>query len=361
MNYIKLLVLFLLPLLPTFCPCSHKLLLKKTDIKNILAVQNGNDGQINHTTSCNGNDNGSFMRKIIVLTEDEKPLDDIEALLFPYFKGNGEDGLHLALSLDGYTWTELNDGTSVMAPAVGNKLLRDPSIVKGKDGRYHMVYTCGWYDKGFGYASTDDFRHWSEQQFIPVMEHEPTAKNVWAPEIFYESNNETYYIIWSTTIPGRFPETDASSEDGNNHRMYYTTTKDFKTFSDAALFYDKGFNVIDGFIFKFQGKYNLFLKDETLNPAQKNIRIAMADKPEGPYSFPSEPITGDYWAEGPSIFEKDGYVFIYFDKYKKGEYGALRSNDLIQWEDISDKIELPEGIRHGSILSVPLNLIQNLN
>ncbi len=278
--------------------------------------------------------------------------------VFPYFKGNGEDGLHLAYSIDGYNWKELNQGKSVLSPTIGSKLLRDPSIVKGQDGRYHMVYTCGWYDKGFGYASTNDLIHWSEQKYIPVMEHEPGAKNVWAPEIFYESSNETYYIVWSTTIPGKFPETDASSEDGNNHRMYYTTTKDFKTFSDATLFYDKGFNVIDGFIFKFQGKYNLFLKDETLNPAQKNIRIATADKPEGPYTYPSNPITGDYWVEGPTVFEKGDSVFVYFDKYRDGKYGAIRSIDFENWEDISNKITLPQGIRHGSIFIVPIETIR---
>ncbi len=34
--------------------------------------------------------------------------------LFSYFKGNGEDGLHLAYSYDGYTWTALNGDASFL-------------------------------------------------------------------------------------------------------------------------------------------------------------------------------------------------------------------------------------------------------
>ena len=43
---------------------------------------------------------------------------------------------------------------------------------------------------------------------------------------------------------------------------------------------------------------------------------------------------------------------VYFDKYRDHKYGAAQSQDLINWTDISDKISLPKGIRHGSIFKV---------
>src|SRR5581483_9783644 len=50
--------------------------------------------------------------------------------LFTYFTKNGEDGLHLAASADGYHWDKLNDGKSYLAPRVGrSKLMRDPCVV----------------------------------------------------------------------------------------------------------------------------------------------------------------------------------------------------------------------------------------
>ena len=45
----------------------------------------------------------------------------------------------------------------------------------------------------------------------------------------------------------------------------------------------------------------MVLKDETERPPQKNLRLAFADRPDGPWSAPTAPITGDYWAEGPTL------------------------------------------------------------
>lgn len=69
--------------------------------------------------------------------------------LFCYFKNNGEDGLHLAFSNDGYKWKALFNDSSVLKPAVSkDKLMRDPCIIRGKDGKFHMVWTVSWNDKG---------------------------------------------------------------------------------------------------------------------------------------------------------------------------------------------------------------------
>ena len=122
--------------------------------------------------------------------------------------------------------------------------MRDPSLVRGPDGTFHLVWTTGWQkDQGFGYAHSKDLVHWSEQRFIPVMEHEPTTVNVWAPELFYDEPNGEFIICWASTIPGRFP--DHLEPHDNNQRMYYTTTRDFKTFAPTKLFFDPGFSVID--------------------------------------------------------------------------------------------------------------------
>ena len=80
------------------------------------------------------------------------------------------------------------------------------------------------------------------------MAHEPTTVNVWAPELFYDEPNEQFIICWASTIPGRFP--DHAEPHDNNQRMYYTTTRDFKTFAPAKLFFDPGFSVIDCTIVK---------------------------------------------------------------------------------------------------------------
>lgn len=273
--------------------------------------------------------------------------------LFSYFKGNGEDGLHLAWSADGLKWQSLKNDASFLTPQVGvSKLMRDPCIIQGPDGLFHMVWTAGWTEHGIGYASSADLINWSAQQYIEVMKHEPTAKNTWAPELFYDKSSKQYVIYWATTIPGRFAAGSEAGDGGYNHRLYYVTTKDFKSFSPTQLFYDQAFNVIDGTIQKAGQEYLLFLKDETRTPPQKNLRIARSNSILGPYGKASEPITGKYWAEGPTVLKIGKEWLVYFDKYTEHKYGAVKSSDLQTWTDISDQISFPNGVRHGTVFAV---------
>lgn len=170
-----------------------------------------------------------------------------EVYLFSFFRDNGQDGLFLAWSRDGLAWEELKPpGKSFLTPELGpHKLMRDPSLRRGPDGTFHLVWTTGWGDRIFGYASSRDLLEWSEQRVIPAMEHEPTALNTWAPELFYEATSGVWWVLWSSTIPGRFVETEGMGDERYNHRIYATTTRDFQTFSPTRLFYDGGFNVID--------------------------------------------------------------------------------------------------------------------
>lgn len=275
-----------------------------------------------------------------------------EVLLFSYFKGNG-DGLHLASSTDGYNWTPLKNDEIFLKPTAGNdKLMRDPCIIRGADNKFHMVWTVSWNEKGIGYANSTDLINWSEQKFIPVMAHEPNARNSWAPEITYDKKTKQYLIYWATTITGKYPETQSKAENGYNHRMYYVTTKDFNTFSPTKLLYEPGFNVIDATIVPDKNRFIMFLKDETPEPPQKNIKIATSKKLGGPYSAPGPPITGKYWAEGPTAIKLGNTWIVYFDKYTQGKMGAVVSQDLKTWTDVSDKINLPKGVRHGTVFKV---------
>ncbi|MDP2113015.1 MAG: glycoside hydrolase family 43 protein, partial [Bacteroidota bacterium] len=278
-----------------------------------------------------------------------------EVYFFSYFVDNGQDGLHLAYSTDGLTWTPLNDGKSYLAPTVGkDKLMRDPFILQGKDGLFHMVWTSGWWDKQIGYASSPDLISWSEQKGIPVMEHEPTAKNSWAPEMAYDPASGEYIIFWATTIPDRHSDVASSErEKGLNHRMYCTRTKDFKSFSPTEMFFNPDFSVIDANILPKNNQFYMFLKNENPNPPEKNIRISIADKASGPYPVKvSEPITGKYWAEGPTALEVGDFVYVYFDKYTEHKYGAVRSKNMVDWEDVSELVSFPKGVRHGAAFKV---------
>lgn len=274
--------------------------------------------------------------------------------MFSYFKNNGEDGLHLAASKDGYHFKALNNDRTFLKPLLSkDSLMRDPCIIRDPHGRFHMVWTVSWNDRGIGYASSGDLLHWSEQLYIPVMQQEENVLNCWAPEITYDPATKEYFIYWATTIPGRFPATDKTGDENYNHRIYYCSTTDFKSFTRTAILWDPGFNTIDASIQVDDKKYIMFLKDETRHPVpQKKIYVAVSREIEKGYKKSATAITGNYWAEGPTAIKKGNKWIVYFDKYRDHVYGAVESNDLNTWQDISDKISFPEGTRHGTIFTI---------
>ena len=275
--------------------------------------------------------------------------------MFTSFREPAHEGLRLLYSEDAYHWEELNG--IFLKPEVGGKIMRDPSMVQGPDGTYHLVWTTAWKgDNGFGYASSKDLINWSEQQFIPVMKHEKDVVNVWAPELFYDDEKKEFIIVWASTIPFRFPK--GVEEEKNNHRLYYTTTKDFKTFSDTKLFFDPGFSSIDAVIVKDKkDKYIQVLKDNTR--PNRNLKVAFANNALGPYNNVSEPFTGNF-IEGPTVVKKVDEWLIQYDVYQEKIYGAMKTKDFKTFTDITKEISLPEGHKHGTIFKAKKKLVKQL-
>ncbi|OQP66406.1 arabinosidase [Niastella vici] len=262
--------------------------------------------------------------------------------MFTSFNEPATDGLRFLYSYDGYKWTDV--GRSFVKPEVGSKVMRDPSIAKGADGEYHLVWTSGWNrDKGFGYAHSKDLVHWSAPAFIPVMENDSNVVNVWAPEVFFDEENDQFIIVWASTIPFRFPK--GGEEENNNHRLYYTVTKDFKTFSPSKLYFDPGFSVIDAVIVKRGPKdYVLVHKDNTR--PNRNIKVAFGNNPLGPWNKVSAPFTENF-TEGPSVEKVGNEWLIYFDAYRNKTYEAVKTTDFIHFD--SAAVSVPVGHKHGTI------------
>ena len=126
--------------------------------------------------------------------------------LFAGFKGNSEDGVYYALSLNGFDWTLANGGRPVIHETESGELMRDPFLQRAPDGSVRMVWTWAWRSPTvLGYASSHDLIHWTKHQQLPVIANEPTALNVWAPALYYDQTRKNWLIFWSSTIPGRFP------------------------------------------------------------------------------------------------------------------------------------------------------------
>ena len=274
--------------------------------------------------------------------------------IFSYFVGQA-DGLHLAWSRDGYQWTPVAEGNSLLIPRIGDdKLMRDPSICQGPDGTFHLVWTSSWTDRIIGYASSPDLIHWSDQKAIPVMMHESLAANSWAPELFYDAPSGLFYIFWATRL---------KLEGPSKQIIYYTTTRDFERFAPTQVMFEPEFSAIDAAIVRNPGSGELLMVVKNENgeqdgqPAAKNLWTVRSRSMKQGFR-PADlqgPVTGDYWAEGPSpLWLDDGSLIVYFDRYREGRYGAIRSTDGGKtWSEVpAEQLQLPKGIRHGTAFRV---------
>ncbi len=270
--------------------------------------------------------------------------------LFSYFLGQ-DKGMHLALSTDGYQWEQLNNGQPVLIPHVGSEnLMRDPSIHKGADGIYRVVWTTGWAGKDIGYAWSSDLIHWSEQQSIPVGADVDSIGNCWAPEIFFDDLKNQYMIYWSSNI-GEWKKT------GSEGRIYYVTTTDFKQFSKAKVMFKNGFPAgglagnngpIDAFLLKDgKSRYIMFYKkDDNTGVANNFYRIGKT--PEGPWGEEFGPITPSTGDEGPACVKVGNEYRVYTDPFESEYAYVFVSPDLKNWQRKVTNLKMS----HGTVVEI---------
>jgi hypothetical protein len=275
--------------------------------------------------------------------------------LYTGFHEPATEGLRYLISEDGLTWDSLPGVW--LKPEVGKqKVMRDPSIVRSPEGIYHLVWTSSWRgDRGFGYAWSKDLIHWSEQRFIETMT-DTTTVNVWAPELFYDDTRDEYMIFWASCVPGKFDR--GIEEEENNHRLYYTTTKDFRSFTPAQLLIEPGYSTIDAIILKRGEKdYVMVVKDNTR--PERNLKVSFATDPHGPWSAPSAPFT-EQFTEGPSVVKVDQDYYIYYDRYRSKDFGAMKTRDFKHFENAEKEIFIPKLHKHGTITTVPKHIVDQL-
>lgn len=273
-----------------------------------------------------------------------------------YFTGNGETGAHLATSVDGWTWQPLL--TPILRPPT-DTLLRDPAVVKFRNQAV-MVWTTNWWSLEFGLATSldPDLKMWSAPRRVPVMDSMPGTLNVWAPEAVVDPKTGKLIIFWSSTVEGKFLETERSDGDRDakgralNHRFYYTTTPDLLAFAPPKLLWDPGFNSIDATMIEWKGQWVMIGKDETKVPTPaKCLFVATAPHPLGPWKLIKKRITAEgHWAEGPTVVNLGDRLRVYYDRYMDNRWGAVESANLTDWTDVSEKVRFVPGGRHGAVI-----------
>ncbi|MFD9318365.1 glycoside hydrolase family 43 protein [Streptomyces sp. NPDC060053] len=178
--------------------------------------------------------------------------------------GAGTDyGLHLAVSTDGLQWMPLNQNNPVVTPTEGALGLRDPFILRKQDGTYVVIATDL---KGTDWSYVSQYVHvWNSTDlrtftgYHRLKLHDMNTHS-WAPEAFWDAGRGQYALIYS-----------AVNSSGHNVIMVNYTT-DFVTASAPQVFFDPGYDVIDGdMAVGVNGvNYLYFKKDQTLVGARSS-------------------------------------------------------------------------------------------
>jgi beta-xylosidase len=290
--------------------------------------------------------------------------------LLVHFTGESPQGeqIYFAASGDGMHWTDLNGSRPVLLSDVGEKGVRDPSIIRTAEGdKFYILATDlriasgkGW-DAAQHKASTNiviyesrDLVNWSAPRLVDIAGAIPQAGCAWAPEAIHDEESGDYIVYWTTISP-------AGGVD--KPRIYYSRTRDFVTFTPAQLYIDR------------PGKQGLI-----------DTQVVREDNPKSPYRYyrasgdgeitieGSNRILGDWKTlgnlrqvglsgkdvEGPILFrdEQRGQWGLWVDQYATGKgYLSLSTADLSQ--PATFRRADPAGVsfgaslkRHGSILNI---------
>jgi len=307
--------------------------------------------------------------------------EDLAGYLFSYFVGEGTatgEQVYFGLSQgnDPLKYQNLNDNKPVLTSELGEKGLRDPFIIRSPEGDkfYQIATDLKIYGNGDWDASqrtgsrsimvweSTDLVNWTDQRLVQVSPD--TAGNTWAPEAYYDETIGAYVVFWASKL---YAEDDPDHTGNTYNRMMYATTRDFVTFSEAQVWVDPGYSVIDSTVTQHDGQYYRFTKDERNNTSSTPCsKFILAEKATELRSTDYEFITdcigkanslggGINQGEGPTIFksntEEKWYLFI--DEFGGRGYVPFESTslDAAEWT-MSTDYEMPSRPRHGTVLPV---------
>jgi len=287
--------------------------------------------------------------------------DDMKAYLFAYFTGESSatgEQIYFATSTDGLHWKELNDGNPVLISTVGDKGVRDPYIMRSPEGdKFYMIATdlriangAGWSaaqtagSKSIVVWESTDLVNWSKERLVKVARDD--AGCTWAPEFVYDEITGEYLVFWASRV---------AEDNYAKQRIYAAKTRDFYTFTEPIVYFERPSDVIDSTIIKHNGIYYRFSKDEV----NKNIIVDKCDQLLGKeFERISAPVVeSQAGVEGPAIFKFIGEEkwCLLLDNYGGIGYYPLVSYDLASGEFTrlnASEYSLPSSPRHGTVMQI---------
>ncbi len=272
---------------------------------------------------------------------------DLAGYLLVYFKDQDQSA-YMAISSDGYTFTDVNGGKPVF---IGSQLaeqkgVRDPHITRGPDGAFYLAMTdLHIFGKRAGFRDTDwerpvekygwgnnralvlmksyDLIHWTHSDFR-VDKAFPELGDIdcsWAPETVYDPAKKKMMVYFTI----RYNNKEA--------HMYYSYPNDDFTKLETVPEKITEIGGIDGDITKTGDQYQLFYVSNA------RIQHSVSDRINGGYKTDTTRINPDIIpTEAPNVFRRlgtDTYVLMY-DVYgaRPSNMGFSETTDFVSFKNI---------------------------
>ncbi len=301
-----------------------------------------------------------------------------------YFTGEGlADGEQLRFGLStgnsALDWVGLLGGKPSLVSQLGDQGLRDPFIIRSHDGdTFYMIATdLNWFNRNRDYQINDsqyievfeshDLVSWSPQRHVKVAPD--NAGNAFAPEAYWDDSIGAYVVFWAQAL-----WSDPVNRTGaGNQQMWYTTTRDFRTFAPAQVWQNPApQSRIDTTVIKVGDYYYRFTKNEAGNAAsdvfsEKNLNLRDTNInnwiPVAPSIGRSTWVSNQGY-EGPLVFKANPgdtacpqQFYFWADRYTNGGGYQLSCSPDIEapkWDAKTPSFTNTGTVRHGTV--TPLSL-----
>ncbi|WP_346863529.1 family 43 glycosylhydrolase [uncultured Draconibacterium sp.] len=314
---------------------------------------------------------------------------DKEAYLLVYFK-DPTHSIHLAISDDGYTFTDVNDGNPVIAgdTLASQNGIRDPHITRGPHGAFYMAMTdlhvfgkqwglrdtywerngdvYGWgNNKGFVLMKSNDLINWTYKNvhlnhLFPEYEKIGCA---WAPQTIYDPHVNKMMIYFTMRMKKE------------RTQMYYAyTDDDFTTLTTKPelLFEypDTTVQVLDADITPLSdGRYCMMYVAQ--EKEHNGVKMAFSDKINEGYEYLPEWIDKEPGAcEAPNVWKRigeDKWVLMYdIFSIQPHNFGFCETSDFKTFKNLG---HFNEGVmkttnftspKHGAVIQITKQEAQHL-
>ena len=295
---------------------------------------------------------------------------DMSAYLMVYFKDDTH-GLYMALSKDGYSFTDINQAKPIIAgdTIAEQKGIRDPYICRGPDGMFYLALTdlhiyaqkqgyrttewerdgkqYGWgNNRGLVLMKSKDLIHWTHQ-VLRVDQAFPELADIgcaWAPELIYDEAQKKMMIYFTM----RFG-------NGKDKLYYSYMNKDFTgldTPPKLLFSYPKDVSYIDADITKVGDKYHMFYVP---HDGTSGVKQAVSNTIHSGYQYDDKWYDPeDKGCEAPTVYKIIGeqkWLLIY-DIYRINphNFGFSETSDFVNFKNLG---RFNEGVMKSTNFSSP--------